>query len=138
MVASTVKTFKYVEKDGVNKAAGLFLYEGVFSEEELQEMEQKTIMLERAGLEGTLTGESVVKTARRSMILCGYHYQYYETPERRKGVWNEVPVEPIQPWMVSSPLPPNKPSNIDSDSMSIENRLSAIGGCWSAHPIRIP
>lgn len=35
------------------------------------------------------------------MILFGYHYQYYETNQRKKGVWNGVIVEPLHEWLVS-------------------------------------
>lgn len=94
-----VKCFSFIEGN-VNIAHGLLLYENVFDPDELQSMEEETTRLENEGIAGRLVGESFVKTSHRTMILCGYHYQYFETTERRKGVWNEVPVEPVRPWMV--------------------------------------
>jgi len=82
----------------VNLVEGLVAYTNLFTEEEILEMENRANADLLSGRKGKLTGESYIYSKTREMLLYGYHYQYYPTDKRRKGVWNNVPVQPFPAW----------------------------------------
>jgi len=79
-------------------AEGLSVFTNIFSETEISEMEAHILNDLQRGRDGKLNGESYVFGKSREMLLYGYHYQYYPTPTRQKGVWNNIPVEPLASW----------------------------------------
>jgi len=81
-----------------NVAKGLTRYDAVFSEEELQQVESRILDEVYKGRQGIMKGESYVNSKSREMLLFGYHYQYYNTMDRVKGVWNGVEVERLPLW----------------------------------------
>jgi hypothetical protein len=93
----TVTIFTYMEKN-INLVEGLVAYTNLFSEEELLEMENHANHDLILGRKGKLVGESYIYSKSREMLLYGYHYQYFPTDKRRKGVWNNVPVQPFPAW----------------------------------------
>jgi len=94
----TFQTFQFLEGNK-NLASGLLLLTNVFTPEELKTIEAESQNLASFRAQGKLKGETVNQSMGRTMYLFGYHYQYYNTVDRERGVWNGVEVEPIKDWM---------------------------------------
>jgi len=84
--------------NNINMAEGLYVFTNIFTETEISEIETHILNDLQRGRDGKLMGESYVYAKSREMLLYGYHYQYYATSNRNKGVWNNIPVQPLAYW----------------------------------------
>jgi len=99
-ITGTKTNWEYMENN-INLAEGLNVYTNIFTETEISEIEFHILNDLKRGRDKELIGESYVFAKSREMLLYGYHYQYYATSSRNKGVWNNIPVQPLPPWSES-------------------------------------